>query len=75
MPHHTWWQVWEENGLIWKPWEDEELQATKSEAKLRLCDKWAAGVVCCGAALIGERRMGKLDVFFDLCVDGVNDLQ
>jgi hypothetical protein len=31
--------------------------------------------VCCDAALIGERRMGKLDVLFDLCVAGVNDLQ
>jgi hypothetical protein len=40
-----------------------------------ICDKWAAGVVCCDAALIGERRMGKLDVLFDLCVAGVNDLQ
>jgi hypothetical protein len=46
MPHHTWWQVWEENGLIWKPWEDEELQATKSDAKLRLYVTSGRQVLC-----------------------------
>jgi hypothetical protein len=28
--------VWEENGPIWKPWEDEELHTTESVAELRL---------------------------------------